>query len=854
MGNCSSKKSTTVSNTQVQQHKQPEFVCPEHYYLHREKKILLKVDKSGIEKFKFQKDVKTRKKSAVGIIDGSFYAAGGEDSASCLTKQFLKIDPASRTTTKLSSLPIPTKGGNLHKYNNWIYLVGAKNDDADEESAVAKQPAPLMRYDIRSNRWQIFSSFKREHTKNKVMMFINHCVTDRHREEQEQVSKVKDFSLRELVSPGSFILGSKIYLVGGYRVNSKGQLKCTKRVYSLDISNDEDIRFDCEEQLRLPFKVAKPHCFAGTETVVVMGGKLGKSKRFNYCACQLRPKDDQTEKLVRMLDPIPVPVSGNYPPMKIDDYIAFFSFPNILLINKSSNWIQYSIKVEKHQHSAESDTLRFIPGQETKPEEIPLSLATKYPRSPEKKTQNYSNVKVDVVEAKASKDHSSDSSSSSSQKKSKQKNLPPVKNSSRFKDEASSSDEEKQNSRQPQIKPPETQKQFRPSLPVKKKSNSSSESKEVEIKKSQYKADQKEAGPEVNINFATTKKPPTENVETKSGFGFKKQEKSDSSSDDKKKKQLEKPQAKGGFWFRKQEKSDPDDKKAGGKKQFSFGAKKESPGLNEPKKPQIEAKKKAFKQSSSSDSSNTDDHKNKEEKKVFGKPNIEGELGFKKQKESDSSSENKKSPGKKEFSYGVKRDSKKEELKIPEKHDLHIPARKVPSSQEKQVFGKLEHKESSEEEKHDKKSPYNFKSEHAHRGEVDISGKGSIQSSPNKPASAKLQSAKKKTGFLHILGSALKKRLGRESSSSSESPKAQMQIEFEKPQRQAKAKESSSESSEEAKAKPRKVQAFSPEEKVKTPPWAQKLKEKQSKQKSKDSSSSSEDKKRKKKESSSSSS
>ena len=675
MGNCSSKKSTTVSNTQVQQHKQPEFVCPEHYYLHREKKILLKVDKSGIEKFKFQKDVKTRKKSAVGIIDGSFYAAGGEDSASCLTKQFLKIDPASRTTTKLSSLPIPTKGGNLHKYNNWIYLVGAKNDDADEESAVAKQPAPLMRYDIRNNRWQIFSSFKREHTKNKVMMFINHCVTDRHREEQEQVSKVKDFSLRELVSPGSFILGSKIYLVGGYRVNSKGQLKCTKRVYSLDISDDEDIRFDCEEQLRLPFKVAKPHCFAGTETVVVMGGKLGKSKRFNYCACQLRPKDDQTEKLVRMLDPIPVPVSGNYPPMKIDDYIAFFSFPNILLINKSSNWIQYSIKVEKHQHSAESDTLRFIPGQETKPEEIPLSLATKYPRSPEKKTQNYSNVKVDVVEAKASKDHSSDSSSSSSQKKSKQKNLPPVKNSSRFKDEASSSDEEKQNSRQLQIKPPETQKQFRPSLPVKKKSNSSSDSKEVEIKKSQYKADQKEAGPEVNINFAITKKPPTENVETKGGFGYKK-EKSDSSSNDKKKKQFEKPQAKGkggfevnkpqakgGFGFKKQEKSDSssDDKK----KQFEkpqakggFGIEKpQAKGGFEVEKPQAKG---GFGYKKEKSDSSSDDKKKKQFEKPqakggfevekpqakggFGieKPQAKGGFGFKKQKESDSSSDDKK--------------------------------------------------------------------------------------------------------------------------------------------------------------------------------------------------------------------
>ena len=448
MGNCSSKKSTTVSDTEAQQQKEPEFVFSEQYYLPRKKSVLLKLDRFGIERFKFQKDVKIRKSSAVCILDGSFYIAGGEDSACCLTKLFLKIDPVSKNTTTLSSLPVPTKGGHLHKYNNWIYLVGAKNDDADEEGALANQPAPLMRYNIENNRWQMFSTFKREHTKNKVMMFINHGVTERHEEEPQKVLNVRGFCLRDLVSPGSFILGSKIYLVGGYRVNSKGQLRSTKRVYSLDVSNDQDIRFDCEEQLRLPFKVVKPHCFAGTETVIVMGGKMGKSKTFNYCACQLRPKEKQPEKLVRMLEPIPVPMSGNYPPTKIDDYIAFSSFPNILLINKRSGWVQYSLKSEKHRHFLESDimgfkppesddhALKFVPGQETKPEEVPVSFATKYPSLHEKKTQNHSKVKVDVVEAK---DQSPGSSSSSSQKKSKQKNLPPMKDPSRFQEKQTKS-------------------------------------------------------------------------------------------------------------------------------------------------------------------------------------------------------------------------------------------------------------------------------------------------------------------------------------------------------------------------------------------------------------------------------
>lgn len=139
---------------------------------------------------------------------------------------------------------------------------------------------------------------------------------------------MKQFSLKELLYPGSFVIGNKLYFVGGQRINSKGFPKSNKKVFSLELKKLTPML----ENVRFGIKVIRPLCASGSSNAIIAGGtnpKLTKPSPY----CYVFHAEPQPE--FKLLETIGFSLQEHYPPM----YIAskgplFISFPKVAYKDK----------------------------------------------------------------------------------------------------------------------------------------------------------------------------------------------------------------------------------------------------------------------------------------------------------------------------------------------------------------------------------------------------------------------------------------------------------------------------------------------------------------------------------------
>ncbi|CAG9316941.1 unnamed protein product [Blepharisma stoltei] len=311
MGTCTAKQDAVAS-------KKPAHIrVPDFDYLNRSKKLLCHVTPESIEKHQFKSKIKIRADSTVGYISNDrMIVVGGSDSSGMFTNNACIIDSKSKKATVIARLPISAKEGVLLEYNEWIFYVGAVIQD--EESLIGVSGASVMRYNVNENYWEIFlDEANKGHEENPIS---------------------KEFKLKDLLYPGCFMINSKIYFVGGQRINTKGKLRSSKKVFTLDCKSLKVKK----EEIRLPIKVVNPICASGSGHAIIAGGDNPKTQKHSlYC-------------YLFSLDPRP-----EFKPMEVIGFSLTEHYPAIYIPGKGPIFINYPGVAFKEKHTANWHHLDF---------------------------------------------------------------------------------------------------------------------------------------------------------------------------------------------------------------------------------------------------------------------------------------------------------------------------------------------------------------------------------------------------------------------------------------------------------------------------------------------------------------
>ncbi|CAG9313593.1 unnamed protein product [Blepharisma stoltei] len=317
MGTCTSKEDQAATNKPV------HIRVPDFDYLNRAKKLICHVTPESVEKHQFKSKIKIRADSTVGYLSNDrMMVVGGSDSSGYSTNNACIIDNKNKSATIIARLPISAKEGALLEYNEWVFYVGAVIED--EESILGVSGAPVMRYNLNENYWEVFIH---EEKKKK----------SRHHEDEPNPN-IKEFRLKDLLYPGCFIIHSKIYFVGGQRINSKGKLRSSKKMFSLDCKNLKVKK----EDIRLPIKVIKPVCASGSGHAIIAGGENPKTKKHSQY-CYLFSLDPQPD--FKLMEVIGFSLTEEYPAIYIPGRgPIFINYPGAAFKDKhAANWHRLDI-------------------------------------------------------------------------------------------------------------------------------------------------------------------------------------------------------------------------------------------------------------------------------------------------------------------------------------------------------------------------------------------------------------------------------------------------------------------------------------------------------------------------------
>ena len=325
MGNCFASDSSQPRNK----------VFQDFYYLYRDKKYLLRIADDSISKTKFESSIKIRSDSGVGYLnDGRIMVAGGTDNAGCLTNTAYILNPATGQILHISHLPVASKEGAFFHYKTYVYYVGGIIDAEDEEIIAQEQAAPIMKYYIKEGHWEVFIQ-KHE---NKIGL---HEYLMKKLNNGEEGDEEIEVTMREIIYPGMFMLGSKIYLINGQRMNSKGILTSLSSVFSIDLEED-DFGFQ-QETFKSPLKVFRPVCGSYGDQAFITGGlkpssKSCSKKTYLFSLADGEPKFTQISGLK-------VEVGDTYPVISMTNANIVVSYPNIAIYKTSSaEWLHFAFE------------------------------------------------------------------------------------------------------------------------------------------------------------------------------------------------------------------------------------------------------------------------------------------------------------------------------------------------------------------------------------------------------------------------------------------------------------------------------------------------------------------------------
>lgn len=308
----------------------PEIHFNEFFYLCRELKYLIRVAPDKISKLKYDKLIKIRSDSGVGYLnDGRIILGGGTDSSGCLTSKVYLLDPAKSKVSILPSMPVQTKEGTFFHYKEFAYFIGGVIDSEDEILA-QEQAAPIMKYYLNTGNWEIFDEGKKKPN-----------LIKKHFEELVDEDENECLSYTDILYPGMFMIGSRVYFVNGQKTDSKGILKMMDTVFSVDL---EDLESGLRvEEFKSPLNVFRPVCGSYSKTAFITGGLLYESKKFSKDSYLINFEHESPE--FTNIKGLKIDADDTYP--VIGTYSSFITihFPFFAVYDRpEKKWLQFEIE------------------------------------------------------------------------------------------------------------------------------------------------------------------------------------------------------------------------------------------------------------------------------------------------------------------------------------------------------------------------------------------------------------------------------------------------------------------------------------------------------------------------------
>ncbi|OMJ79941.1 hypothetical protein SteCoe_19926 [Stentor coeruleus] len=297
------------------------------YYLNRHEAFVLYLTQNKTQKLRFQNKRRFPTDSAFGYInENTVIVAGGTRNGGDVGSKCYIIDLESMKIVKISPIPRPAKLGSLYLYKNFVYYAGGITQDKENASTTRPvQGCPIMRYSLEANYWETFMHQTQSIDLNNY-----------------EVNLPLLFWIDDLIYPGTFILGSKIYYYGGYLINPS--LHPNQNVFSVSLeSSTHDLKPENYEFTKI---LKNPLSCTSDESVFICGGFDEDSQPSTSCYLFTERKG-----FTEVISP-ELMIIENYPPKFTSDYTIVVAFPKISVRNsQSSGWIDYSVALNLRMRS-----------------------------------------------------------------------------------------------------------------------------------------------------------------------------------------------------------------------------------------------------------------------------------------------------------------------------------------------------------------------------------------------------------------------------------------------------------------------------------------------------------------------
>ncbi|OMJ77290.1 hypothetical protein SteCoe_23158 [Stentor coeruleus] len=276
---------------------------PDFYYINRTTGQMFLIKKDSTNEVILKNDMVLPQESAVGhLLSKDILMIGGVLKEK-LVESVIFISITLQSTFKVAPLPKACKQGQAHEYKNWVYYIGGVC-----ESDNGLTQAPLMRYNLKQDLWQDLFRYG------------------------------EDYRFNRIINMGTCILGNKLLLVGGQRLNSKNTLSSNKKIFSINIEKG----FKVEVEGKLPYKLLKPSIATGVKQGIITGGITVKSSKFNRKSFHISLKGDNC--YLTPIGNIGIDLIEQYPSIYTSKYAMFISYPYIALRMKNLvYWLCYQV-------------------------------------------------------------------------------------------------------------------------------------------------------------------------------------------------------------------------------------------------------------------------------------------------------------------------------------------------------------------------------------------------------------------------------------------------------------------------------------------------------------------------------
>ena len=160
---------------------------------------------------------------------------------------------------ELASLPYPVEGGQLYEYKEWVYYIGG-NCTGSSNGSLENEPAEFMRFNYQENYWEIIF--------NDSLVLTYRKRIDRNILFNKSFDEIDQnlVSFNKLMDPGTVLIGSFLYVLGGKVV--EWDYFTSDTIFTIDL----DILVIKKLDVTLPKPLAKLTCINYKKNILVFGG------------------------------------------------------------------------------------------------------------------------------------------------------------------------------------------------------------------------------------------------------------------------------------------------------------------------------------------------------------------------------------------------------------------------------------------------------------------------------------------------------------------------------------------------------------------------------------------------------